>query len=256
MMKRYSIVIITLLVFINPLRSQMPSSTISFDERVHDFGNIHEEKGKVSHKFIFHNNGNTPAVINDIYSGCGCIGKVLSKAPVNPGSTGEVTIIFDPEYKSGFFSKEIMVYSNNGESYNRIWVKGVIIPHEHPLAENYPYYFGDGLYLRLKVMAFGYLKPAETKEMDLQYANATDEDMMLNFVVEGNSDGLRFTDPGKIGPKMQGSVTFTYTMPYVSIDDVTFRLIPYVNNKKLADTLQIKILNRYKFDLEEKARQK
>ena len=255
-MEKYITVILTIFIFINQLRSQTPSSTIMFEERVHDFGTIVEKNGKVSHSFIFHNIGKAPVIINEIYSGCGCIGRVLSKAPVKPGGKGEVTIIFNPGYKSAFFSHEVVVYSNNGQNYNRIWVQGIIKPSEHPIENDYPYNFGDGFYLRLKVMAFGYLKRGETRQMELHYANTTNKKMTLNFVVEGNKEGLKFTNPGQIGPKARGVVTFSYTMPYLSSNDVVFHLYPYINNKKLTQALDIKILNENKLSQKELPKQK
>lgn len=240
---RYIAAIVSLFVFQHVLYSQTLSSTITFEERVHDFGTIQEKNGRVSHTFVFRNNSTSPVVINDIYSGCGCIGKSMSKDPVKPGGTGKVLITFNPEYKSGQFSKEILVYSNNGQNYNRIWVEGKVTPAEHPVEDDYPYSFGNGLHLRLKVMAFGYLKPGETREMELHYANATDKAMTLNFSIDGNKAGLKFTNPGKIEPKQRGVVKFSYTMPYSGSNDVIFKLNPYVNNKKLAEALEVKILN-------------
>ena len=92
--------------------------------------------------------------------------------------------------------------------------------------------------------------------MDLNYANSTDKEMTLNFVVDGNKSGLIFTNPGKIGPKARGIVTFSYTMPSSGKDDVAFSLHPYVNNKKLAETLEIKILSEYLFKQKSESKQK
>jgi len=166
MMKRIVITLSIIAGFSYVLGAQNLSTDITFDERVHNFGTILEKNGKVSHTFVFKNSGKKAVVINEVNSGCGCIGKVLSKDPVKAGEKGKLTITFDPGYKSGFFSKEIVVYSNNGQDFNRIWVEGIITPAEHPIEDDYPYNFGSGLYLRLKVMAFGYLKPGETKEME------------------------------------------------------------------------------------------
>ncbi|MGZ3854415.1 MAG: DUF1573 domain-containing protein [Flavisolibacter sp.] len=245
-MLRYLSVFLATFIFSDFLWSQMPSSAISFDERVYDFGNIVEKNGKVSHTFVFHNKGKVPVVVSNIYSGCGCIGQVVSKDPVKPGGKGRVVISFNPDYKSGFFSKEIVVYSDNGQNYNRIWVQGIVTPSEHPVEDDYPYNFGTGLYLRLKVMAFGYLKPGETKQMDLHYANETDKPMLLNFVVAGKAAGLKFVNPGKITPKAKGVVSFSFTMPPGSKNDVVFIVYPYVNNKKLDDNIEVKILNEIK----------
>jgi hypothetical protein len=237
---------ITVSVFTGRLWSQTPSETILFEERVHNFGTIEEKNGKVTHTFVFQNNDTSPIVIDDVHSSCGCIANVLSKDPVKPGAKGKVMITFNPEYKSGFFSKEILVYSNDRRNYNRIWVEGKVKPAPHPVEEDYPYSFGNGLYLRLKVMAFGYLKPGESRQMQLHYANATDKAMTLNFMVEGNKAGLKFTNPGTIGPGEKGVMNVSYTMTSSAGNDVLFRLFPYVNNKKLTEPLEVKILSEGK----------
>ena len=243
-MKSFIFIISILLFFINPLRSQTLSPNITFTERSYDFGSILEKNGKVSHVFTFNNNGSRPVVIDEIESGCGCIGRVLSRTPVKPGGQGKVTIIFNPSYKSGFFSKEILVFSNKGQNYTRIWVTGKVIPFEHPVEEDYPYNYGNGLHLRLQVMAFGYLKAGETKQMELNYANGTNQKMTLSFKVEENATGLKYTNPGIINPKAKGVMKVTYTMPRIGGKDVVFNVIPYLNNKKLTQNLKIKILKQ------------
>jgi len=227
----------------NGLQPQTPSAVIQFEERVYNFGTIKEKNGKVSHTFVFENKGKTPVTIDDIHSGCGCIGKVVSTETVKPGAKGKVTITFDPGYKSGFFSKEIVVLSKNRREYSRIWVEGNIEPMEHPVENDYPYNFGNGLYLRLKVMAFGYLKPGETKEMELHYANSTNQEMMLDFVPDGNKPGLKFSNPGKIKAKARGMIRVSYTMPQTNSDVILVRLYPRINNIKLKQTVDIRVLN-------------
>jgi hypothetical protein len=244
-MKRHFNAFLTIIMFTSQLYSQTLSTKIIFTERVFDFGTILEKNGKVSHTFVFHNKGKAPVILSDIHSGCGCIGTVLSKVPVKPGGKGEVRITFNPDYKSGFFSKEIIIYSNNNQEYSHVWIQGVVVPAEHPVSDDYPYNYGEGLWLRLKVMAFGYMKPGETKQMDLNYANDTNKEMTLSFIVEGNSKGLKFTNPGKLAPKARGKVTFTYSMPYLGGNDVQFTVYPYVNNKKLKEAIEIKILNEF-----------
>lgn len=243
MMRRMIVFLFAVFVFVNPSDSQTISTAIAFEERVHNFESILEAKGKVTHTFVFKNNSKTDATIADVHSACGCIGKVITKGPVKPGGKGKVTITFDPSYKSGFFSKEIVVFSNGGNEFNRIWVEGNIKPKEHPITETYPYDFGNGLYLRLKVLAFGYIKPGETRQMELHYANDTNKEMTLSFVADGNMAGLKFTNPGKLSPKSQGILRVSYTMPLSANEDQLFRLNPYVNNKKSSETLEARILH-------------
>lgn len=224
------------------LHAQSPSESIRFEKRVHNFGTIQEKNGKVSHTFIFQNTGKTPVSIDDIHSTCGCIGKMVTQGAIKPGGKGKVTITFDPGYKSGFFSKEIVVLSNNKEQYNRIWVEGNIQAMDHPIEENYPYNFGHGLYLRLKVMAFGYLAVGETKRMELHYANATDKEMTLQFVPEVKRIGLKFTNPGTLKPGQRGVVYVEYTMPQGSAEQVLLKLVPVVNGVKLGETVDVRVL--------------
>jgi hypothetical protein len=242
-MKRGVLFLFTVFVFINPLRAQIPSPDITFDERIYDFGTILEKNGKVSHTFVFHNRGKNPVTINQVYSDCGCIGKMLSKSPIKSGEKGRLTITFNPAYQSGFFSKEIAVFSNDGKNYNRIWVQGIVKPSEHPVQEEYPYNFGNGLYLRLQVMAFGYMKPGETKQMELHYANNTNKPMILTFVPEEKNNGLKYTNPDKIDPKKRGSIMVSYAMSLLNHEDVILHLRPFVNGKKSVETVEIKILN-------------
>jgi flagellar motor switch protein FliM len=122
-------------------------------------------------------------------------------------------------------------------------VEGIITPAEHPIEEDYPYHFGNGLYLRLKVMAFGYVKPGETKHMQLHYANATNKEMTVRFEVPDKLAGLKFNNPGKIGPKAKGVVNISFTMPHASRKGAVFTVYPQVNHKKVKEKLEIKILN-------------
>lgn len=246
-MKRFIAFLLLGIIFQNRVQAQTLAEGIVFEKRVHSFGTIKEVNGKVSYTFVFKNNGNTPVAISSINSGCGCIGNAVSKKPVPAGGKGQVTVTFNPEYKSGFFSKEIVVMSNNDQEFNRIWVEGTIIPSEKPIEHDYPYNYGSGLYLRLEVMAFGYVKAGTAKQMELHYANATDKEMTLGFVVADKKGNLVFKNPGKIGAKARGVTTFSFTMPYLGNEDVTYKVYPYVNNKKLDKPVAVKILNELNF---------
>ncbi|EGV44245.1 DUF1573 domain-containing protein [Bizionia argentinensis JUB59] len=68
---------------------------LSFDRTEHDFGEI-EARSKVETVFKYTNTGNSPLVITDITSSCGCtIPKDWSKTPLAPGEGAEFTVIFD-----------------------------------------------------------------------------------------------------------------------------------------------------------------
>lgn len=247
LIRKYCVLLLLLVqgVFAVSLHSQTVSSNLVFEERVYNFGTIEEAKGKVTHTFIFQNKGNVPVAVSDVHSGCGCIGKVVTKGLIQPATKGKVTITFDPAYKPGFFSKEIVVLSNNGKEYNRIWVEGIVRPAEHPIEDDYPYNFGNGLFLRLEVIAFGFLKPGETKQMALHYANATDKAVTLGFATDDKKKGLKLPDPVTVTPNGKGVVYISYSMPFFRNPDVEVSVFPYLNNKKVQKPVVLRILNEY-----------
>ncbi|HEX3010337.1 MAG TPA: DUF1573 domain-containing protein, partial [Bacteroidales bacterium] len=81
------------------LYSQSENREIVFEEKVHNFGAVYENKGKVSHTFIFWNKGKIPLVIERVYASCGCTSYDYIKSPVKPGEKGRVTVTFNPLYR-------------------------------------------------------------------------------------------------------------------------------------------------------------
>lgn len=211
------------------------------DKRVHDFGEIQEKDGKVSHTFIFTNTTKVPIVINGTHSGCGCASSEYSKRPIKPGETGEVTITYNPAHRPGFFSKEVVIYFNNGKDFTRIWIKGTVISFLRPVEEDHPYNFGRGLYCSLKVLPFGTVIKGESKEIKMFYANDTEKEMELTFIVEGNHSNITFVNPGKLAPKERGNLKFKYTSSSKNLGLQTFNIYPYVNGKRLSKPLVVSV---------------
>lgn len=240
-MKRSFILFPIAVAFCCPLGAQTVSNVISFEEKVCNFGEISESKGKVSHTFVFWNRGKMPVAIDDVASGCGCTTADYTKEPVRAGGKGKVTITYNPQYRPGFFSKEVVVFSNNRKNINRVWIKGDVIPYRHPVEEDYPYAWGNGLYTNLKVLAFGKIAKGVSKQIKLCYANNTNKPMILKFVVESRNSDLKFMNPEKIAPMKRGQMIVTYTMTKALRGEMAVNIYPVVNGKKLSQPLRAKI---------------
>src|SRR5574344_2183353 len=135
-MKRF-IFLLTILFVAVSIGAQNPSKTLIPVERVHNFGKIYEKNGKVSHCFYFKNIGKKPVVIEHVSAWCGCTTYSFTKTPIRPGQKGMVTVSYNPNYRKGFFSKEVVIITDKGQSYTRIWVKGNVIPCLHPVTDDY-----------------------------------------------------------------------------------------------------------------------
>lgn len=204
MVLRFIILICCINLYLVASYAQTLSDELVFEERVFDFGEIKEENGLVSHEFEFKNVSQKVISINGVTSGCGCVQFEFPKEPLRPNTTGKVKVTYNPAYRPGFFSKEVVVLSNNNANYNRIWVKGTVIPCKHPVSENYPYEYGSGLWMNFEVMAFGTIGKGGTKTMKLKYVNDTDNDIQLMFVVIGGNTDLKFTSPRQVKAREEG----------------------------------------------------
>ena len=73
--------------------SKIPVMT--FDKKVHDFGTI-QNGTPVETVFSYTNTGDSPLVITDIKSTCGCtVPRDWSREPLNPGESSQFTVKFD-----------------------------------------------------------------------------------------------------------------------------------------------------------------
>ena len=94
------------------LASAQKKAVISAEETSFDFGTIKEANGNVSHTFQIKNIGDSPLVLTRVIASCGCTTPEWTKEPIEPGTTGDVTITYNPQNRPGPFVKTISVYSN------------------------------------------------------------------------------------------------------------------------------------------------
>lgn len=83
-----------------------------FREYEYAFGKV-EEGEKVSHIFIFDNQGAADLVINSATTTCGCTIPEYDRKPVRPGGAGKLEVVFNTAGKSGKQTKTITVRSNS-----------------------------------------------------------------------------------------------------------------------------------------------
>ena len=122
-MKNY-ILASLLLFFVLTSFSQKPN--ISFDKSEHNFGNIEEKGGKVSHKFTFTNNGKNPLRILSVKPSCGCTTPDWTKDEIKPGNQGYIIAEYNPKGRPGVFRKSLSIVTNDNQR-ALIFIKGKVI---------------------------------------------------------------------------------------------------------------------------------
>ena len=107
----------------------MAQPRIEFEKKTHEFGDIHEEGGKVTARFSFKNVGDSALILTKVKPGCGCTAANYTKEAVQPGQTGFIDATYDPWGRPGQFNKNIKVSTNEPNQANPyiIFIKGNVI---------------------------------------------------------------------------------------------------------------------------------
>jgi uncharacterized protein DUF1573 len=121
---------------------------IKFDTLYHDFGNIHEEDGKVITKFNFINTGTDTLKIITAPASCSCTQTDWTHEPVPPGGKGWVSADFNPYRHSGVTEKHVTVTTNAIDSVVILNFKVTTVPKTKTFVDSFPekkgnLFFGD-----------------------------------------------------------------------------------------------------------------
>ena len=202
------------------LQAQEKKPKIVFDKTVHDFGEIKEDGGKVTHRFDFTNQGGDPLIVNRVDASCGCTSPSWTGKPVMSGSQGYIGATFDPRRRPGPFNKTVIVRSNASNGVVILKIKGEVLRKERTLAEKYPRQMGE---LRLKShhLAFVEVKHNHKDRDSLGVVNVSGEPVTVGF--DRMPDHIRLsTRPGVLQPGEEGFIVGEYDPS--RIDDWGFRM--------------------------------
>ena len=235
MLNRLYLTVYALICSLVGLAQQEPVFNKLFvpDQKVHDFGTIQEKDGPVSHVFLLTNKGSKPLAISDVSVWCGCTTTEFSKEPIRPGQTGRVKVTFNPSYRPGKFSKEVVVLTEDGSSYVRLWVKGTVVGMQHPVTDDHPYSFGEGLYMNLQVLPFRALRRGEQQTIELRLANDSPRSMTIDFLRKPNNRVLQMPERITLKPGERRSVNVSYKAVREHRYKCHIDIVPRVNGKAL-----------------------
>ncbi len=99
-----------------PVSADKPTDTVNvpkiqLEETAFDFGEI-TEGIKVTHNFKFKNTGNTPLIITDVQTTCGCTVPNWNHSPIQPNATDEINVQFNSDGKEGRMEKPVTIIAN------------------------------------------------------------------------------------------------------------------------------------------------
>lgn len=107
-----------------------PSTTVAFENDVHDFGTI-KDGDKVKHTFVFTNTGSDPLILSNARGSCGCTVPEWPRDPIPPGETGKLTVEYDSRNKGSVDGKVdtkfVTVTANTEPRTHRLTIRANVV---------------------------------------------------------------------------------------------------------------------------------
>lgn len=220
----------------------MSQAVIVFESKEHNFGKIKEEDGRVSHEFVFTNQGNEPLVINKVQASCGCTTPSWTKTPLEPGEKGSITVIYNPAGRPGMFSKSVSVQSNSTTERERLIIKGEVetkAVSSTAARETLPVVMG-GIRLGAHSVHFNNIEKGTVKEQSLKVKNTSDENIKISFLNVPSYISASFPN-NVLAPNTESELKFTFdSKKCTKWGPLSDEIYLVLNNKKeLSDTYKI-----------------
>lgn len=209
-MKVY-VLLISLIISLSGLSQQL--GKIVFSDKIIDLGTIQEENGKQTIIYHFRNDAKFPLKIEKVESFCGCTKVEWPLNTIKPGGTSSVSVQFNPIGRSGFFEKEILVYSNSLHEMEVLSLKGNIVP---KTSEKGPKESKglkglkvnmDSLLLGKSGVQFGNIEKGSTQFDSIRIFNSGSIPMKLDYVNLPAYLTLK-TNPDTLLPNQEGFLKF------------------------------------------------
>ncbi len=199
---------VAFLITFSSLNAQQKGK-FAFEEETFDFGDIKEENGSVTHKFVFTNEGDAPLIIEAVSASCGCTTPAWSREPIFPRGKGFVTAKYDPTNRPGKFKKSLTISSNANISSKTIFIKGMVEQKIKTAADLYRTKIGD---LRLRYQSLNMGKVTTQKPLTRSFELYNDGNSPITFLEKFlKPDHIILSiQPKILEPKEKGKLIITY----------------------------------------------
>ena len=210
-----------------------------------DLGRIQEIDGPVTVRLVMRNDcGDTlrPAYI---HTPCGCTSGEVDPRPVAPLADETIEVTYNPAYRPGPMMEQIQVYYKDSPVRMRaFYIKGEVIGYNHPIEEDRPYAFGEGLYMSHMLLHFGSLAPGASADVFFRYGNGNPRRSTLTFdVPEPWRPYLGLRSPGRMKADQRDTLHVAFTMP-AGMDTVDFTVQPRMDGRATEHQLTIRAYRR------------
>lgn len=206
-----------------------------------DLGRIKEIEGPVTFRLLVKNEYPDTLFPVQLYTPCGCTQVKFEREPVAPGEDEILEVTYNPAYRPGPMREEIQIrYQQSPVQVRTFAIKGEVIGYNHPIEEDRPYAYGEGLYMSHRILSYGRLRPGETGDFFFRHGNGNTRKADIVFdIPDPWKPYVRMRQPGKMKADQRDTIHVKFTMPE-GVDSVDFTLQPRVNGKPTEGVLSIR----------------
>ena len=182
---------------------------IHFEKKEHNFGQVSEEGGPITHQFTFTNTGEAPLIISNVKASCGCTTPSWTREPVAPGEQGAIEAQYNPKNRPGAFKKSITVTSNATPPTQILYIQGTVTPKPRDPASDFPSAMGK---LRMKYQSLNMGKILTDKPAVKSFDVYNDSDTTIIFSPINITPGhiTVQAEPSELLPHQKGAINVTY----------------------------------------------
>ena len=150
-------------------------SPMRFEQTTIDAGTLNEEDAPATYTFHWKHAGDTPLVITEARTGCGCVTVAYDRRPVRPGERRSVDVTYHPKGHPGHFQRKIQLFTQTGKGPAAVLtLTGTVTPSVRP-THNYPHVMGP-LRLKQQQVRMSGTRPGVER---IEVLNAGDEPLTL-----------------------------------------------------------------------------
>ncbi len=150
--------------------SLFAQAKIEFKKTTHDFGAI-EEGQKATYVFHFKNIGDDTLQLKSVKPSCGCTSPYWVKAPVLPGETGEIKVLYNSKNRPGQFIKTINIVSNASTTTMRLKIKGVVLDAKSTTISKDSIAKSAQIYIKKTTFVLGEIEKRKTETLTILIEN-------------------------------------------------------------------------------------
>ncbi len=202
---------------------------IEVDKSVHNFGDVKFKSGPVSCTFTISNTSNSPIVIYQVTTSCGCTDANWTKEPILPGKKGKISVKYSNDEGPYPFDKTLTVYISSIKKPVLLKIRGSSVESVQKLEESYPEHIGPLAFKQLELNC-GYMDQGGMKSEAALVANLSDKPMEVTF--KDISENLKISvSPNPIPARSTAEISFSVTADRQLWGKNKYCAVPVANGK-------------------------